>query len=34
MEEEWITEMTAKGLPAKKYIARLYELRDQFANQK
>jgi TRAP-type C4-dicarboxylate transport system substrate-binding protein len=34
MEEEWVTEMTAKGLPAKKYMARLYELRDQFAKQK
>lgn len=33
MEDEWVAEMTAKGLPAKKYMARLYELRDQFAKK-
>lgn len=30
MEEEWVKEMTAKGLPAAKYLARARELRDQF----
>ncbi len=34
MTTEWITEMTAKGLPAKQYLARLAALRDQFAKQK
>ncbi len=33
MEAEWVTEMTAKGLPAKQYLARLVELRDQFAKK-
>jgi len=29
MEEAWVKEMTAKGLPAAKYLARARELRDQ-----
>jgi len=33
MEAEWVTEMTAKGLPAKQYLSRLVELRDQFAKK-
>ncbi len=33
MEEAWVAEMTAKGLPAVEYLTRLRELRDQFANQ-
>lgn len=33
MEEKWIAEMNAKGLPAARYLARLGELRDQFAKQ-
>ena len=31
MEEDWVKEMNAKGLPAEKYLARLRALRDQFA---
>ena len=31
MEEQWSAEMNAKGLPAARYLARLRELRDQFA---
>jgi TRAP-type C4-dicarboxylate transport system substrate-binding protein len=30
MQAEWIKEMSAKGLPAEKYLARARELRDQF----
>ena len=30
MQAEWIKEMSAKGLPAEKYLARVRELRDQF----
>jgi TRAP-type C4-dicarboxylate transport system substrate-binding protein len=33
MEEQWVTEMTAKGLPAARYLARLRELRDQFSKK-
>lgn len=33
MEDEWVKEMTAKGLPAAKYLARLRELRDQYMKQ-
>lgn len=33
MEDEWVKEMTAKGLPAAKYLARARELRDQYAKQ-
>ncbi len=33
MEDEWVTEMTAKGLPAAAYLKRLRELRDQFAKK-
>jgi TRAP-type C4-dicarboxylate transport system substrate-binding protein len=33
MEGQWITEMSAKGLPAERYLSRLRELRDQFAKQ-
>jgi TRAP-type C4-dicarboxylate transport system substrate-binding protein len=33
MEDQWVTEMNAKGLPAAKYMARLRELRDQFAKK-
>ena len=33
MEDEWVKEMTAKGLPAAKYLARARELRDQFMKQ-
>ena len=33
MEEEWVKEMTGKGLPAAKYLARARELRDQFVKQ-
>ena len=33
MEEQWVAEMTAKGLPAARYLARLRELRDQFAKR-
>lgn len=31
MEDEWVKEMAAKGLPAAAYLKRLHELRDQFA---
>lgn len=31
MEEAWIAEMTAKGFPAERYMARLHELREQFS---
>jgi len=30
MEQQWVTETAAKGLPAEKYMARLRALRDQF----
>ena len=30
MQDEWIKEMSAKGLPAEKYLTRARELRDQF----
>lgn len=33
MEGKWVAEMNAKGLPAARYLARLRELRDQFAKQ-
>ncbi|OFZ87261.1 MAG: C4-dicarboxylate ABC transporter substrate-binding protein [Betaproteobacteria bacterium RBG_16_64_18] len=33
MEAEWVKEMNAKGLPAVRYLARLRELRDQFAKK-
>ena len=33
MEEQWVAEMSAKGLPAARYLARLRELRDQFAKR-
>jgi TRAP-type C4-dicarboxylate transport system substrate-binding protein len=33
MEAEWVTEMTAKGLPAARYLVRLRELRDQFSKK-
>lgn len=31
LEEAWVKEMTAKGLPAKEYLARLRALRDQYS---
>jgi TRAP-type C4-dicarboxylate transport system substrate-binding protein len=31
MVDQWVKEMSAKGLPAEKYIARLRQLRDQYA---
>lgn len=31
MEEAWVAEMTAKGFPAERYMARLHELREQFS---
>lgn len=31
MVQEWVAEMSAKGLPAERYIQRARELRDQFA---
>lgn len=34
MEADWVKEMSAKGLPAERYLKRLRELRDQFAKQK
>jgi len=33
MEADWIKEMSAKGLPAERYLKRLRELRDQFAKK-
>jgi TRAP-type C4-dicarboxylate transport system substrate-binding protein len=33
MEQEWIAQMTAKGLPAAAYMKRMRELRDQFAKR-
>lgn len=33
MVEEWIQEKEAQGLPARKYLDRLRELRDQFAQE-
>ena len=33
MEDEWVKEMSAKGLPAAAYMKRLHELRDQFAKK-
>ncbi len=31
LEDDWLKEMSAKGLPAAKYLARARELRDQFS---
>jgi len=33
MVDDWEKEMSAKGLPAEKYISRLQELRDEYAKQ-
>jgi len=33
MEDEWVKEMSAKGLPAAAYLKRMRELRDQFAKK-
>jgi TRAP-type C4-dicarboxylate transport system substrate-binding protein len=33
LEDEWVKEMTGKGLPAAAYLKRLHELRDQFARK-
>jgi hypothetical protein len=33
MEAAWVAEMTGKGLPADKYMARLHELRNQMAKE-
>lgn len=33
LDDEWVKEMTAKGLPAAAYLKRLAELRDQFAKK-
>ena len=33
LTEQWVQEASAKGLPAEHYLARLRELRDQFAKQ-
>jgi len=33
MAAEWVTQMSAKGLPAARYLARLRELRDQFSKE-
>ena len=33
MVDQWTQEMGAKGLPAEKYLARLRELRDQYAKE-
>jgi len=33
LEDEWVTEMNGKGLPAAAYLKRLRELRDQFAKR-
>jgi TRAP-type C4-dicarboxylate transport system substrate-binding protein len=33
LETQWVTEMSAKGLPAARYMTRLGELRDQFAKK-
>lgn len=33
MEEQWVAEMSGKGLPAARYMTRLRQLRDQFAKQ-
>ena len=33
MEADWVKEMSAKGLPAARYLARLRELRDQFSKK-
>ncbi|WP_418317075.1 TRAP transporter substrate-binding protein [Piscinibacter sakaiensis] len=33
MEDEWVAEMTAKGLPAAQYMKRMRELRDQFSKK-
>jgi hypothetical protein len=30
MEDEWVKEMSGKGLPAAAYLKRLHELRDQY----
>ena len=31
MEDDWVKEMSAKGLPAANYVKRLHELSKQFA---
>ena len=33
MEDEWVKEMSGKGLPAAAYLKRMRELRDQFAKK-
>lgn len=33
MDDDWVKEMTAKGLPAAAYLKRMEELRDQFAKK-
>jgi hypothetical protein len=33
MEDEWVKEMSGKGLPAAAYLKRMRELRDQFARK-
>jgi TRAP-type C4-dicarboxylate transport system substrate-binding protein len=33
MVDQWVKDMSAKGLPAQEYLSRLRELRDQFAKQ-
>jgi len=33
LEQQWVTDMKGKGLPAERYLARLRELRDRFAKQ-
>jgi hypothetical protein len=33
MVDEWVVQMSGKGLPAEKYVTRLRELRDEYAKQ-
>lgn len=33
MESDWVAEMSGKGLPAEKYMARLHELQEQMAKE-
>jgi hypothetical protein len=33
MEDDWVKEMSAKGLPAAAYMKRLHELAPQFAKK-
>jgi TRAP-type C4-dicarboxylate transport system substrate-binding protein len=33
MAAQWVSEMTAKGLPAERFLTRLRELRDQFSKE-